>query len=273
MGDDGEEIWTRIDIIDGVSVRARGRSSAPLTACGSADTTASSLPTPWTTSPAASPSIIAAAEPVSRWDAQGSASLERTQAVARRSAAALTAEKIPKARLYTAAATWDYWATDAHDRGATAIEGIYRDAGAYLDWSKRSHLLTARGVAVYEGMLLVNGTDPTPSLSMLAVDGDKVTHEEIFLNEGMGRPVMYYGSAPGPKDTAKVAARVAAAVGDAFANGGRVALQALVAPDILSATPLRRTTCACGTPWWHGGTRPRPPRSATRSRSRDRAGL
>jgi hypothetical protein len=58
-------------------------------------------------------------------------------------------------------------------------------------------------------------------------------HEEIFLNEGATGPVRYGVSAPGPKDTANVAAKVGAAVGDAFASGDRAALQALVAPDVL----------------------------------------
>jgi hypothetical protein len=220
--------------------------SAAVTACGGTSTTASNSPSATITSPSASPSIVPAAEPVSKWDAPGSASLAQTQTTTRRYAAALEAEKIPKAGLYTAASTWDYWPTDAHVRGAKEIEGIYRDAGAYIDWPKRSHRLAAPGVAVYEGLVKLYGTSTTPSLVLLAVDGNKVTHEEIFLNEGDVRPVTYGVSAPGPKDTAKVAAKVGAAVGDAFAAGDRAALQALVAPDVL----FRDTTLPHGVRGW-----------------------
>jgi hypothetical protein len=219
---------------------------AAVTACGSTDTTASNSPSATTTSPSASPSIVPAAAPVSRWDAPGSASPAQALAAARRYAAALTAEKIPKAGLYTSASTWDYWPTDAHVRGATEIEGIYRDAGASIDWPKRSHSLAAPGVAVYEGLTKLFGTSTTPSLVLLAVDGSKVTHEEIFLNEGDVQPVAYGVSTPGPKDTAKVAAKVGAAVGDAFATGDQAALQALVAPDLL----FRDTTLSHGVRGW-----------------------
>jgi ketosteroid isomerase-like protein len=70
-------------------------------------------------------------------------------------------------------------------------------------------------------------------VSLLAVDGDKIRHEEIFLNEGRGRPVTFCSTTPGPDDTAKAAHQVGAAVGEAFAAGDRVALQALIAPDVL----------------------------------------
>jgi hypothetical protein len=220
--------------------------SAAVTACGGTSTTASNSPSATITSPSASPSIVPAAEPVSKWDAPGSASLAQTQTTTRRYAAALGAEKIPKAGLYTAASTWDYWPTDAHVRGAKEIEGIYRDAGANIDWPKRSHRLAAPGVAVYEGLAKLYGTSTTPSLVLLAVDGNRVTHEEIFLNEGDVQPVTYGVSAPGPKDTAKVAAKVGAAVGEAFATGDRAALQALVAPDVL----FRDTTLPHGVRGW-----------------------
>ena len=207
--------------------------SAALTACGGTSTTASSSPSAATTAPVASPTVVPAAEPISRWDAPGSALPAQALAAARRYAAALTAEKIPKAGLYTSASTWDYSPSDTHVQGAKEIEGIYRDAGSSIDWPKRNHLLVAPGVGVYEGVTTLYGTSTTPSLVLLAVDGNKLTHEEVFLNEGDVQPVTYGASAPGPKDTAKVAANVGAAVGDAFATGDRAALQALVAPDVL----------------------------------------
>ena len=205
-----------------------------ISACGGSDTSASSSPSAAAATPSASPSIVPAEEPVSQWDAPGTASLAQTQAVTRRYATALRTEKIPKAGLYTAASTWDYWPTEQHVNGASEIEGIYKDAAVTLDWPKQDHILAAPGMGVLEGQLTANPQFSTPSLALLAVDGDKVTHEEIFLDEqdGAKRPMTFCGAAPGPKDTAKVAAKVAAAVGEAFAGGDQAALQELLAPDI-----------------------------------------
>jgi ketosteroid isomerase-like protein len=203
-----------------------------LCACGGTSTTASSSPSAATTAPSASPSMVPAEEPVSQWDAPGTASMAQTQAVTRRYAAALHAEKIPNARLYAHGATWDIWSSEEHRQGGPAIAKVYRDVAGDCDWSK-GHVLAARGVGVDEGVFTMYGTVSTPSVSLLAVDGDRIVHEEIFLNEGTGRPVTFYRAAPGPKDTAKVAAKVAAAVGEAFASGDQAALQELLAPDIL----------------------------------------
>ena len=203
-----------------------------LGACGDTSSTASSSPSAAVTAPSASPSVVPAEEPVSQWDAPGTASLARTQAVTRRYAAAMHAERIPNARLYTWDATWDIWSSEEHRQGAPAIAKLYRDVAADCDWSK-GHVMAAPGVGVDEGVFTVYGTTPTPSVSLLAVDGNKIAHEEIFLNEGRSRPVTFYGTAPGPNDTAKAADQVGAAVGEAFAARDQVALQALVAPDVL----------------------------------------
>ena len=203
-----------------------------LAACGGSTTPATHSPTATAVTPSATPSIAPAAEPVSRWDAPGTASLAQAQATTRRYAAALHAKQIPKAGLYTSASTWDIHSSDAHFDGAREIEAVYRDAGAYSSWAK-GHVLAAPGVGVDEGQYTVYGTDSTPALSLLAVNGTKIVHEEIFVNEGDTRAVTQYGSAPGPKDTAKVAARVGAAVGDAFATGDQAALKARVASDVL----------------------------------------
>jgi hypothetical protein len=209
-----------------------------LAACGGKSSTAVSLLSATTTSPSASPSPVIEQDPISQWDAPGTASLAQTRAVARRYAAALSAEKIPKAGLYAADATSDIPSSDDHAQGAAAIEGIYRDGGAaWWGWSKKHHILAAPGVAVYEGVFKDSLSDyTTPDLVLLAVDGDKVTHEEVFLQHGtltMRRPVTCCSSAPGPRDTATVAAQVGAAVGEAFATRDRAALHALVASDVL----------------------------------------
>ena len=211
--------------------------SAAVTACGGSSTTASNSPSATITSPSASPSIVPAAEPVSQWDAPGSASLAQTKAVGKKDAALLVGEKIPGAGLYAKDATFDYWASgETHERGAAAIESVYKGAAGTLDWAK-TRLMVAPGVVVSEGMLAAHdgGTVSFPFMSLLAVDGDKVAHEEVFLDPGPDtkQAVTFAGSAPGPKDTAEVAAKVAAAVGEAFASGDQAALQELLAPDIL----------------------------------------
>jgi ketosteroid isomerase-like protein len=205
-----------------------------LAACGGSSTSTS--PGAAATTPSASPSIVPAQEPVSQWDAPGSATLAQTKAVVKKWAAALTAEKIPGAGLYAEDATFDYWASgEIHDQGVTAIEDTYRGAAGTLDWGK-GHPLVAPGVVAYEGMLTahVDGTATFPALSLLAVDGDKITHEEVFLDPGPDtkRPVVFARSAPGRRDTAEVAAEVATAVGDAFTSGDQVALQGLLSPDV-----------------------------------------
>jgi hypothetical protein len=163
-------------------------------------------------------------------------------ALALRWSAALSSETIPGAGLYGANATFDSWSGETHVEGTTAIEGAYREAAPSLDWSRRCHIMAAPGVAVYEGTLknksvAVYSTPSTPSLDLLAVDGDKVAHEEIFLDARTLPPtkgrVTFCGSAPGPNDTAAVAAKVAAAAGDALAAGDQASLHALVAPELL----------------------------------------
>jgi ketosteroid isomerase-like protein len=201
----------------------------PLGACGGSNEESPSA------APDASPSIVPAEEPVSQWDAPGSASAAQTAAVAKKYGTAVTAEKFPTAGLYAKHATWDYWETDIHQEGAKRIASNYAGAASSLDWSK-VHVLTAPGVAVDEGLLTAPGTGSTVFLTLLAVDGSKVVHEEVFLdNPGSQskRPVVFARSAPGPKDDAKAAAEVASAVGDAFAAGDQEAIAALVAPDVL----------------------------------------
>jgi hypothetical protein len=185
----------------------------------------------------------------SQLDAPGTGSLAQTEAVARRCAEALSAEKIPGAGLYAAAATCDYWPVDyGQMRGAENIErfwsespgpeeGGVRVGASWWHWSKGYHLLLAPGLAVYEGMFTDSlGEYSMPDLMLLAVDGGKITHQEIFL-AGNGltgdRPETFYDAAPGPEDTAEVAGQVGAAVGEAFATRDRAALEALLAPDVL----------------------------------------
>ena len=86
-------------------------------------------------SPTPSPSIVPATEPVSRWDAPGSASRSQAEEVARRYAAALHAESIPSAGLYTSASTWDIHSSDEHAQGAKEIESVYRDAAVFSSWA------------------------------------------------------------------------------------------------------------------------------------------
>jgi hypothetical protein len=206
-----------------------------LTACGGTKGAKTSL----TPSPSVSRTIQPAEEPVSQWDAPGTASLAQTRALIRRWSAALTAEKIPGAALYAKDATWDYWQSDKHLRGAKTIAAVYRGASVDMDWPQFDHALVAPGVGVVEGMFRDLAAIPAgmvePALSLLAVDGNRIVHEEVFSDgvSGKKRAVEFCRSAPTPRDTAKAAAGVATAVADAFFAGDRNALQTVVAPDVL----------------------------------------
>jgi ketosteroid isomerase-like protein len=209
-------------------------------ACGGSDEGAA----PAATTPAASPSVVPAAAPESQLDGPGDATLAQTKAAVARYASALTSETIPTAGVYAADATWDFWPDDNHMKGATQIESMYADAAEYCDWAA-PHIMSTEGAAVSEGVFTVheNGTVSLPSLALLAVDGKEIVHEEVFLDPASRskKPVTFETTAPGPKDTAAVAADVASAVGDAFAAGDVAALQTLLAPDVLFYdTSLRR---------------------------------
>jgi len=215
--------------------------SAAVTACGGSSTTASSSPSATISSPTASPSIVPAAEPVSRWDAPGSASLAQTRAAATRFADALTAETIPEGGLYAKDATFDFWAGgETHNQGAKEIESTYKEGGegkpgVGFDW-ERPHMLVAPGVVATEGVLAIPVDKvKMPYLQLLAVNGSRISHEEVFLDPGPDtkKAVTFAGSAPGPKDSATAASQAATAVGDAFAAGDQTALRELLAPGVL----------------------------------------
>ena len=205
-----------------------------LAACSGSGSTASNSPSAAATTPSASLSIAPAAEPVSNWDAPGSASLAQTLAVVHRYAAQLHAKKIPGAGLYDPSATFDdSTAAGSHLQGVAAIAGLYRDAYASaFAWSPKYHVMAAPGVAIYEVQLKTGATGSTPALALLAVDGNKIRHEQVFLNEGNTGPVTFASSAPGAKDNAKVAAQVAAKAA-INSSGDMATLQTLIAPDML----------------------------------------
>jgi len=176
-------------------------------------------------------------------DVPGTAPLAQTEAVARRYGTALNTRAMVDAGLYAVDATRDL--EGGVTRGAKTIERYWYDAYhedpdviAVRQWSKDYHLLVAPGIAVYEGARLNNDPDDDWRwyLALLAVDGDQITHEEVYFG-GNGLedkwPMAFCQTAPGPGDTAEVAAQVAAAVGQAFATRDRAALEALLAPDVI----------------------------------------
>jgi len=203
-----------------------------LGACGGSDEEAT---TPSAT-PVASPSVSPAEEPVSQWDAPGTASAAQTRAVASEYAARVVDETLSKDGLYAKDATWDYWESDMHDQGAKTIEGTYRGAAGSFDW-RGVHVLSAPGVAADEGFLKAQGTTTsTVFLALLAADGDKLVHEEVFLdNPGdfHKQRVVFVSSAPGPKDTAEAAAEAASMMSDAIATGDQDFIEFAIARDVL----------------------------------------
>ena len=230
-------LFVSLVLVGGLMMTGCG-GTGPRASVSATDTATAASVTADSTAPASPPGRSA-----SSWDAPGSATLAQTLAATRRYAVALHAERIPKAGLYVSDATWDHWASGGvHVAGVSVIERIYRDAAPFLDWSKRVHLMAAPGEGVCEGVstnigAILSKPPRTPYVSLLAVEGDKIVHEEIFLDTGSlpprKAPVKFCGSAPGPLDTARAAAAAGAAVGDAFANGDPSALRAVVSPDVL----------------------------------------
>jgi hypothetical protein len=213
-----------------------------LAGCAGAGSSAPASPGAPPASCAASATSLAP-EPVSRWDAPGSASLAQTLAVAHLYAAAVHAETIKGAGIYAPSATWDYWPRDLHYEGGAKIEGAYT-GNTGVDWSKSIHVMAAPGVAVDEGVITAvtwtsGGTAcASPFVVLLAVDGDKVVHEEVFhdmqdVPSAKRAPVEFCGSAPGPRDTAPLAAEAGGAAMDAMATGDEVKLRARVAAGVL----------------------------------------
>jgi SnoaL-like domain len=179
----------------------------------------------------------------SHLDAPGAGSLAETAAVARRYADDLGNGEIPAAGLRAADATFDM--DGGLTKGAEDIESNWDEilhAGSpgsepWRGWSRQYHLLLAPGLAAYESMYTDTLSDySTPDLVLIAVGDGKITHEEVFLagNGLMGeQPVTFSDTPPGAWDTAEVASRVGAAVGEAFATRDRAALRALTVPDVL----------------------------------------
>ena len=208
-----------------------------------------------TPSPTARPSR----EPLSQWDGPGSANLAQTVAVAERYAAAVHLETIKGAGIYAPRATWDYWPNDLHFKGAAAIEDAYT-GNIDTDWSKSIHILAARGVALDEGVIRFStgAAYSWPFLVLLAIDGDKVVHEEVFHDCGptlatKRGAVEFAPTAPGAKDTARAAARVGDTVGKAFAAADPASLRAVIATDVLfydTAEPRARRGWRALLDWW-----------------------
>jgi SnoaL-like domain len=231
-----------------------------LAACGGGKTASGTTPAAASSSPAASTSLPAASQeptgedqPVSgplqkpiiltdgvyRWDEPGTASPAQTQAVAHRYADYVADTKeLPGVGLYAANATLDFWPLGWRLQGARNIQRTYRqgasDPDAGWSWSERYQVLTAPGVAMCEGMFMGSREAAIwgPYLALLAVDGDRIAHEEVFLGDA-GQPVTFCGSPPGPADTADVATEVATALGKALARRDGAALQPLLAGDVL----------------------------------------
>jgi hypothetical protein len=187
--------------------------------------------------------LTGAADNPTHLDAPGNAPLAQTKAVARRYAAALSARKMVGAGLYAADATRDV--EGGVTRGAKTIEKAWYDSYhedpnviAVRRWSKDYHLLAASGIAVFEG---ARSGYPDEDwwrwyLVLLAVDGDKIAHEEVyFVGNGLEDrwPMAFSDTSPRPEDTAEVAARVAGAIGKAFATRDRAALETLLARDVI----------------------------------------
>ena len=68
--------------------------------------------------------------------------------------------------------------------GPAEIAGLYREvAGRLADWSK-GHVFAGAGSRADEGQFTAYGTRRPGTSTLLAADGNKIVHEEIFINDG-----------------------------------------------------------------------------------------
>lgn len=233
---------------------------AGLAACGGSDEQAAS--------PSASPISLTTSTPepyVSSWEA-GTDGLAATRAVAARYLAALESETVSARAdtLYAEDATLDNLidATVTSDRDAirTAWEG-WEDG---LQWMRGDTMYVAPGVAVHVAAVTDDRKSPTmvlPNISMIAVSGGKIAHEEILGDPresiDITRGWQALTADPGPKDTAAAARRAADFVAKVCSQTGDFAsLQKVYARDIVfldasRARPLHGVDAAIA---WHEAT-------------------
>jgi ketosteroid isomerase-like protein len=123
--------------------------------------------------------------------------------------------------------------------------------------------MAAPGIGVVEGVTTWHPPGSTtgqaePYAVLLAVDGEKIVHEEVFQSVSGIRPhergrVELCRSPPGPGDTARAAATAGAAAGRALATGDEASLRRLLAPDVLfydTGQPRGRRGSEAVLAWW-----------------------
>jgi hypothetical protein len=228
-----------------------------LAACGSSGSgsKASVTPTVAPSSPAATPSPATA---TTSWE-PGSDPLAATSKVAARFLTVLRTKRFAASDVWSPQATLDLYASDVHVSGADAVKGVYTSAAPGSSWTA-GHALVTPGVAAYEGLYAQSGLVPTAALDLVAVSGDKVGHEDIYLDlsEGKGaQAVTQWPTPPAPADTVARTKKTATALVDAMTDSGTLKLGRLLADDVLfydTAQKRQQRGATALLTWWGGRT-------------------
>jgi ketosteroid isomerase-like protein len=230
-----------------------GVAALALAACGGSGTgtTASPTPTPPPPSVTPSPTTTAAA-----WQ-PGSDALVATTKVSARFLTMLRTRRFAASDIWSPQATLDLYASDVHASGADAVKSVYTGAAPESSWTA-GHALVTTGVAAYEGLFAQSGLRPTAALDLLAVSGDKVEHEDVYLDLSGGRAaeaVTQWPSPPAPTDTVARTKKTATAFVDAMTDSGTLQLGLLLADDVLFYDTAQKRQQRGATElltWWGG---------------------
>jgi hypothetical protein len=226
-----------------------------LAACGSSGSGSSASVTPTAAPSPASPSP---ATTTASWE-PGSDPLSATSKVAARFLTLLRTRRFAASDLWSPQATLDLYASDVHASGSDAVKSVYTSAAPESSWTA-GHALVTSGVAAYEGLYAQSGLDPTAALDLVAVSGDKVGHEDIYLDLSEGKEaqaVTQWPSPPAVTDTVARTKETATAFVDAMTDSGTLKLGLLLADDVLfydTAQKRQQRGATALLTWWGGRT-------------------
>jgi hypothetical protein len=222
-----------------------------LVACGGSSTEPSASPT------APPPTLTPSPTPAAGSWQPGDDPVTATRRVAAKLLATLRTERFAASDLWSPQATFDLWAaSDTHVSSAEAIKEVYAGAAPDSDWTA-GHTLSTSGVAAWEG-LFTKGQTPTVALDLVAVSGDRIGHEEIYLDTSGGRraePVTQWPSPPASTDTVARTSKTAKAFVDAVTESGTLKLGLLLADDVLfydTAQKREQRGATALLRWWGG---------------------
>ena len=225
-----------------------------LAGCGSGGAPASSPSPPGMHAASPSPTPTPTLWSVPQWR-PGSDSLAGTAAVARQWLRLLHSEAFASSHIWAKDVTFDLWAADLHLTGA-AVKQLYSGAPGSTDEWGPGHILLRPGVAALEVQFSPGPGAVLTALSLLAVSGGKIVHQEVFYNPAPGeaKPVTPWPKAPGPADTAATTRQTAAAFSRAMVAADPATMRRLLAPDLLfrdTANKRGQRGAEAFATWWN----------------------